>query len=50
MDELFRDHPLFVPGSTWQPSSQLEDHAREIAKRDQKAGSVGAVEHIEQVV
>jgi hypothetical protein len=53
MDELFRDHPLFVPGSTWQPSSQLEDHAREIAKRDQKSGvlgEAGTVQHVEHVV
>lgn len=38
MDELFRDHPLFVPGSKWQPSSHLDEDAREIAQKERKAG------------
>lgn len=38
MDELFRDHPLFVPGSKWQPSTHLDEDAAEIAKRERQAG------------
>ncbi len=38
MDELFRDHPLFVPGSKWTPSSHLDENAKEIAKREAAAG------------
>lgn len=32
MDELFRQHPVFVPGSKWFPSSHVDDEAQEIAK------------------
>lgn len=41
MDELFRDHPLFVPRSKWQPSSHLDENAREIAEKERKAGVIG---------
>ena len=34
MDELFRDHPLFIPGSKWQPSSHIDEDAKEMAKRE----------------
>jgi len=38
MDELFRDSPLFVPRSKWQPSSHLDDDAQEIARKERQAG------------
>lgn len=38
MDEMFRDHPLFVPGSKWTPSSHVDEDAREIAKRERAEG------------
>ena len=41
MDELFRDCPIFIPGSKWQPSSHLDDDAKEIAERERKAGVLG---------
>jgi hypothetical protein len=50
MDELFRDHPLFVPGSKWVPSSHLDEDAREIAKREKDAGILSnedAAEYVE---
>lgn len=52
MNELFRDHPLFVPGSKWQPSSHVDEDAREIAKREREAGLIGkdkAAEHLEDL-
>ena len=51
MDELFRDHPIFVPGSKWQPSSHLDEDAREIAKREREAGLLAkgeAVDYLEE--
>lgn len=53
MDELFRDHPTFVPGSKWQPSSHLDDEAREIAKHECDIGGprkASGVEHLEEAV
>ena len=50
MDELFRDHPLFAPRSKWQPSSHLDEDAREIAKREREADLIAkdkAVEYLE---
>ena len=34
MNELFRDHPLFVPGSKWRPSSEVDERAQRIAKQE----------------
>jgi len=50
MDELFRKHPTFVPGSKWEPSSRVDEEAREIAKQERDAGVLkgGRVEHLEQ--
>lgn len=51
MDELFRDCPVFIPGSKWQPSSHLDEDAREIAKREREAGVLGkdqATEYLEE--
>ena len=51
MDELFRDHPLFVPRSKWQPSSHVDEDAREIAKRERDGGVIGkdvAAEYLEE--
>lgn len=50
MDEMFRDHPLFVPGSKWQPSSHVDENAREIAKHEKIEGVLGqeqAAEYLE---
>lgn len=48
MDELFRDHPTFVPGSKWKPSSHVDEDALEIAKDERRAGKLGVdVEHLE---
>ncbi|EMC98473.1 hypothetical protein BAUCODRAFT_427418 [Baudoinia panamericana UAMH 10762] len=57
MDELFRDHPVFVPTSHWKPISDVEEHACELAKREQDAGELGETgkplsrpsQHIEQL-
>ncbi|KAK5132214.1 hypothetical protein LTR08_009274 [Meristemomyces frigidus] len=47
MDELFRDHPTFVPGSDWKPSSHIDEVAREIGQYG-KTGAA-ASEHVERV-
>ena len=47
MDELFRDSPLFVPGSKWQPSSHVDESAKEIAKREREEGVLGKEEAVE---
>ena len=54
MDELFREHPTFVPGSKWTPSSQIDEAAREIAKQERVVGIHGkqledATKHVEQL-
>lgn len=55
MDELFRDHPTFVPGSKWQPTSHLDEEAQEIAKQEREVGDFGksrlaaATQHVESV-
>ncbi len=38
MNELFRDHPLFVPGSKWVPSSEVDESAKVIARQEGLAG------------
>lgn len=48
MDELFRDSPTFVPGTNWQPSSHVEEEARNLAAKG-KGGDV-EVEHVENAV
>ena len=51
MDELFRDHPLFVPGSKWQPSSHVDEAAQTIAKKEREVGVLSkdnAAEYLEQ--
>ncbi|KAK5173461.1 uncharacterized protein LTR77_002142 [Saxophila tyrrhenica] len=49
MNELFRDHPLFVPGSKWTPSSHVDDSAREIAKQEGLAGVLSKEKETEYV-
>ncbi|KAI6843442.1 general substrate transporter [Hortaea werneckii] len=55
MDELFQQHPVFVPGSKWLPSSHVDDEAQEIAKHGHKgyaAATVadGTVDYVERAV
>jgi hypothetical protein len=54
MDELFREHPTFVPGSKWTPSSKIDENAREIAKQERGVGTHAkhledAMKHVEQL-
>ena len=52
MDELFREHPLFVPGSHWVPSSHVDEDAKRIAELERKEGVLGkekAVEYLDDV-
>jgi hypothetical protein len=46
MNELFRDSPVFVPGSKWLPSSHVDEVADGI-KRHDKFGVEGGVEYVE---
>lgn len=48
MDELFREHPTFVPGSNWLPSSHVDEEAQEIARQD-KVVRDGSVEYVERI-
>ncbi|RMY42093.1 hypothetical protein D0866_00148 [Hortaea werneckii] len=53
MDELFQQHPVFVPGSKWIPSSHVDDEAQEIAKHGHKGyaepiGAEGTVDYVER--
>ncbi|KAK3639156.1 hypothetical protein LTR22_017532 [Elasticomyces elasticus] len=49
MNELFRDHPTFVPRSNWVPSSHIDEDAQIYAKGEQgKAISVS--QHVERAV
>jgi len=53
MDELFRDHPLFVPRSHWQPSSHIDEDAEMFAERKKSiedGGVTGAdvLRHVEK--
>ena len=52
MDELFRDHPTFVPRSNWKPSSHIDEDALVYAKQEQNAkfGKTAAevLEHVER--
>ena len=41
MDELFREHPIFVPGSKWLPSSHVDENAKMIAQRERQEGMLG---------
>ncbi|KAK3071494.1 hypothetical protein LTR53_008504 [Teratosphaeriaceae sp. CCFEE 6253] len=55
MDELFRDHPTFVPRSKWQPSSHIDEDALVFAKREKEieaSGKTGmdVLEHIERTL
>lgn len=53
MDELFRDHPVFVPGSKWVPSSKVDEVAREIGRKERDSGVLGKgreAEYLEDVV
>jgi hypothetical protein len=52
MDELFREHPLFVPWSHWVPSSHLDEDAKRIAELERKEGVLDkekAVEYLDDV-
>jgi hypothetical protein len=51
MDELFRDHPLFVPGSKWQPSSHIDQEASKIRRLEEEAElkQGGQTAHVEQL-
>ncbi|KAK4565781.1 hypothetical protein LTR86_003630 [Recurvomyces mirabilis] len=54
MDELFREHPTFVPGSNWKPSSHIDEDAQAISKHERDVGLFGkprvdSVEHTERV-
>ena len=52
MDELFRESPLFVPGSKWLPSSHVDEDARDFAKREREAGVLDktqAAEYLDSV-
>jgi sugar porter (SP) family MFS transporter len=44
MNELFRDSPTFVPGSHWQPSSHVDEDAKQFANKAE-----GGVMHAETV-
>ena len=53
MDELFQQHPVFVPGSKWLPSSHVDDEAQEIAKHGHKGHAAatvaeGTVDYVER--
>lgn len=41
MDELFRQHPTFIPGSKWKATSRVDEEARAIAMQERAAGEVG---------
>lgn len=45
-DELFETHPLFVPGSHWEPTSRVDDDAAQIA-RGEKHVDLPASDHHE---
>jgi sugar porter (SP) family MFS transporter len=51
MDELFRDHPLFVPGSKWQPTSHIDEEALKIRRLEEEADlkQSGQTAHVEQL-
>lgn len=49
MDELFRDCPLFIPRSKWQPSSHLDEDARDIARKEREAGELSKAQEAEYV-
>ncbi|KAK0265609.1 hypothetical protein LTR35_002887 [Friedmanniomyces endolithicus] len=52
MDELFRDHPTFVPRSHWVPSSHIDEDALVYSKRERvlESGKTAAdvLQHVER--
>ncbi|KAK4888442.1 hypothetical protein LTR27_012665 [Elasticomyces elasticus] len=49
MNELFRDHPTFIPRSNWVPSSHIDEDAQIYAKGEQ-GKAVDVSQHVERAV